>query len=119
MFYVPPLGWLGVMIIVFCLRATPWLARGYYYRFLVVIECVSNFWCVCVYFFARWGSIPQRSWCLVTLLFIGEPNHKTLHSALGWIRCLVRQTLHRPHGSLAVRLKHKKQGGQMASFCFA
>ena len=68
------------MIIVFCLRATPWLARGYYYRFLVVIECVSNFWCVCVYFFARWGSIPQRSWCLVTLLFIGEPNHKALHS---------------------------------------
>ena len=79
---VPPLGWLGVMIIVwvFVLRATPWLARGYDYRFLVVIECVSNFWCVCVYFLARWGSIPQRSWCLVTLLFIGEPNHKALHS---------------------------------------
>ena len=79
---VPPLDWLGVMIIVwvFVLRATPWLARGYDYRFLVVIECVSNFWCVCVYFLARWGSIPQRSWCLVTLLFIGEPNHKALHS---------------------------------------
>ena len=30
--------------------------------------------------FARWGSIPQRSWCLVTLLFIGEPNLKALHS---------------------------------------
>ena len=25
-------------------------------------------------------SIPQRSWCLVTLLFIGEPNQKALHS---------------------------------------
>ena len=39
-----------------------------------------NFWvCVCS-MFARWGSIPQRSWCLVTLLFIGEPNLKALHS---------------------------------------
>ena len=28
--------------------------------------------------------------------------------ALGWIRRLVRQALHRPHRSLAVRLKHKK-----------
>ena len=32
---VPPLGWLGAMIIVsfFCLRTAPWLVRGYYYRF--------------------------------------------------------------------------------------
>ena len=33
---VPPLGWLGVFIIVlfFVLRATPWLARGYDYCFV-------------------------------------------------------------------------------------
>ena len=36
---VPPLGWLGVMIIVwvFVLRATPWLARGYDYCFLFYV----------------------------------------------------------------------------------
>ena len=57
---MPPLGWLGVFIIVlvFVLRATPWLARGcdyyfvfcshtapllvrgYYYRFIIVTERV-------------------------------------------------------------------------------
>ena len=33
--HVPPLGWLGAFIIVlfFVLRATPWLVRGYDYRF--------------------------------------------------------------------------------------
>ena len=32
---MPPLGWLGAFIIVlfFVLRATPWLVRGYDYRF--------------------------------------------------------------------------------------
>ena len=60
---VPPLGWLGVFIIVlfFVLRATPWLARGYdycfvfcpltapwlvrgyYYRFIIVTERVRFF----------------------------------------------------------------------------
>ena len=78
--YVPPLGWLVVIIIVwffilratpwlargyvycfvFCLHATPWLARGYYYRFLVVIECVSNFWCVCVYFLRGGVRFPNE-----------------------------------------------------------
>ena len=34
--HVPPFGWLGVFIIVlvFVLRATPWLARGYDYCFV-------------------------------------------------------------------------------------
>ena len=42
---VPPLGWLGVFIIVlfFVLRATPWLARGYDYRFIIVTERVRFF----------------------------------------------------------------------------
>ena len=60
---MPPLGWLGVFIIVlfFVLRATPWLARGYdycfvfcsltapwlvrgyYYRFIIVTERVRFF----------------------------------------------------------------------------
>ena len=36
LFYVPPLGWQGVIIIFlfFVLCATPWLARGYYYCFV-------------------------------------------------------------------------------------
>ena len=37
---VPPLGWLGVFIIVlfFVLRATPWLARGYDYCFVFCLR---------------------------------------------------------------------------------
>ena len=37
---VLPLGWLGVIIIVlfFVLRATPWLARGYYYCFVFCLR---------------------------------------------------------------------------------
>ena len=47
---MPPLGWLGDIIIVlfFVLRATPWLVRGYYYRFVMITECVSLFFGVCV-----------------------------------------------------------------------
>ena len=54
---VPPLGWLGVIIIVwfFILRATPWLARGYYYRFLAVIECVCLIFGACAFIFCEVG----------------------------------------------------------------
>ena len=52
---VPPIGLLGVIS-----------------SFLFIIEKV------CI-IFARWGSIPQQSWCLVTLMFYGEPSPKALH----------------------------------------
>ena len=65
---VPPLCWLGVISIVlifvlratpwlargygyffgFCLRAAPWLAGGYYYRFAMITECERLFFGVCV-----------------------------------------------------------------------
>ena len=79
---MPPLGWLGVIIIVwffilratpwlargydycfvFCLHATPWLARGYYYRFLVVIECVCLIFGACVFIFCEVGFDPLVYW---------------------------------------------------------
>ena len=39
---MPPLGWLGVFIIVlfFVLRATPWLARGYDYCFVFCLRII-------------------------------------------------------------------------------
>ena len=54
---VPPLGWLGGIVIVlfFVLRATLWLVRGYYYRFVTITECVSLFFGVCVFNVLRGG----------------------------------------------------------------
>ena len=57
---------------------------------------------------ARWGSIPQRSWRLVTLDFWCTQPYGIALSAMGWNRSVDRQALHRPHGSLAVHLKYKK-----------
>ena len=57
---VPPLGWLGDIIIVFffVLRATPWLTRGYDYCFVMITKCVRLFFSVCV--FARWVQLPNE-----------------------------------------------------------
>ena len=48
---VPPLGWLGVFIIVlfFVLRATPWLARGYDYCFVFCLRTAP--WLVRGYYY--------------------------------------------------------------------
>ena len=49
--HVPPFGWLGVFIIVlvFVLRATPWLARGYDYCFVFCSRTAP--WLVRGYFY--------------------------------------------------------------------
>ena len=60
---VPPLGWLGAIIIVlfFLAPSRGWLGA------IIISECVQSLMCVCVNLCLRRGSIPQRSWCLVTL----------------------------------------------------
>ena len=57
LFGVPPLGWLGVMTIVLflCSCATPWLVRGYYYRFVIITERVHLFFGVHVFNVLRGG----------------------------------------------------------------
>ena len=64
---VPPLGWLGDMIIVFIIITE----RVRFFRLVLVWVCLM---------FYEVGFNSPTSWCLVTLLFIGEPNLKALHS---------------------------------------
>lgn len=71
----------------------------------------------------RRAAVDWSSWSTEPLLYFqlircrlmsGDPQfmvNLTLScciSAMDWIRRIVRQALHRPHGSLAVCLKHKK-----------
>ena len=58
----------GAFVLVVCVR----------FCVSVVREGVCSIFGVRVLILARWGSIPQRSWWLVALVF-GGPNPKALH----------------------------------------
>ena len=69
---VPPLGWLGVFIIVlfFVLRATPWLARGYDYCFVFCLRTAP--WLVRGYYYRfhyRYGACAFFRLVWVCLMF--------------------------------------------------
>ena len=74
-------------------------------RVCVVVLCPSG---VSVFNFCEVGFDSLTKLVSGGPRFLVDPTlwHCTL--ALGWIRSVDRQALHRPHGSLTVRLKHKK-----------
>ena len=67
-----------------------------------------NFWCECVQCLRGGVRFPNEVGVWWPSVY-GEPNPKALHFQ-PWVGLglLDRQALHYPHGSLAVRLKHKK-----------
>ena len=67
-----------------------------------------NFWCECVQCLRGGVRFPNEVGVWWPSVY-GGPNPKALHFQ-PWVGLglLDRQALHRPHGSLAVRLKHNK-----------
>ena len=89
------------------------------YPFLFVLlfgAGVFNFWCECVQCLRGGVRFPNEVGVWWPSVY-GEPNPKALHFQ-PWVGLglLDRQALHYPHGSLAVRLKHKKNLPD-AGFC--
>ena len=77
-----------------------------------------NFWCECVQCLRGGVRFPNEVGVWWPSVY-GEPNPKALHFQ-PWVGLglLDRQALHYPHGSLAVRLKHKKKKNLPdAGFC--
>ena len=54
----------GSPSLVYCAGVVVWVVCVCFVR-----EGVCSIFGVCVLILARWGSIPQRSWCLVALGF--------------------------------------------------